>query len=460
MTSKIKVNNIEDTSGNALVTKCGSTLTLGKSGDTISLASGASQSGFGRSGSVNWQTTIKTGNFNAVSGEGYFINTTSGAITMTLPASPSAGDIVAFKDYANTFDTNNCTIGRNGSKIGGTEEDAVISVEGQAGTLVYGDATQGWQIVQAATDGDLPRPLFVTATGGTITTQCTNFKVHTFTSPGTFQVTCAGNAQGSNTLEYLVVGAGGGSARDNAGGAGAGGVRFFASCLPSPSPASPRNAPAGLTASVASFPITIGAGGGPGSAKSPNSEPGDRGSGAVFSTITSTGGGGSSGDGQSSSPNNPGGSGAGRGQASGQIGSGNTPPVSPPQGSDGGGDGGNPGGGGGGGGFMAVGSNRSGDTGGAGGAGGGFSGTYFGANGVPCGSFRYFGGGGGGGSGQPGSGGAGAGGLGGGGAGGATNGNPGNGGTANTGGGSGGGGQAGEGAIGGSAIVVIRYKFQ
>ena len=85
--SKIEVNTVAP--------QCGTTLTLGESGDTVVLGTGASQSGFGREGSVDWQTTIKTGDFTAVSGEGYFINTSSGAITMTLPSSPSAGDIVA-----------------------------------------------------------------------------------------------------------------------------------------------------------------------------------------------------------------------------------------------------------------------------------------------------------------------------------------------------------------------------
>ena len=68
MTSEIKVNNIKKASG--------STITIGESGDTISLASGASQTGFGITCTVNWQTTIKTGDFTALSGEGYFVNTT------------------------------------------------------------------------------------------------------------------------------------------------------------------------------------------------------------------------------------------------------------------------------------------------------------------------------------------------------------------------------------------------
>ena len=49
------------------------------------------------------RTTAKTVPFNAVSGDGFFINTSGGAVTATLPSSPSAGDIVAFKDYAGIF---------------------------------------------------------------------------------------------------------------------------------------------------------------------------------------------------------------------------------------------------------------------------------------------------------------------------------------------------------------------
>ena len=206
MTSKIKVDNIENQCGGAVVTKCGATttisgsvvkaddiqaadggniinqcgttITLGASGDTVTLASGASQTGFGRTGTVDWQTTIKTTSFTAVSGEGYFVNTTSGAITMTLPASPSVGDIVSVKDYAQTFDTNNLTVGRNSEPIEGGTFDLVLSTEGVAITLIYGDSTKGWQSVNS--NEITNQQLFVTASGGTETT-CGNFKIHTFT---------------------------------------------------------------------------------------------------------------------------------------------------------------------------------------------------------------------------------------------------------------------------------------
>src|SRR6056300_980106 len=158
--SKIEVNQISS--------QCGSTLTIGQSGDTIQLACGATQTGFGRTGTVDWDTTAKTASFTAVSGNGYFVNTTSGAITVTLPASPSAGDIVAVADYAGTANTNNITIARNGSNINGSASDIAISINGKSITLVYVDGTQGWKITDNA-DQTTESPTFVTATGGTIT---------------------------------------------------------------------------------------------------------------------------------------------------------------------------------------------------------------------------------------------------------------------------------------------------
>ena len=103
--SKIEVNTID--------VQCGSTLTLGSSGKTVQIACGASTSGMGRTGTVDWCTTAKTSPFTGVSGKGYFVNTTSGAITVTLPASPSAGDIIAVSDYASTWDSNSITLCRN-----------------------------------------------------------------------------------------------------------------------------------------------------------------------------------------------------------------------------------------------------------------------------------------------------------------------------------------------------------
>ena len=100
MASTIKVDNVQNQPGTNIINKCGTTITLGQSGDTVSLASGASQSGFGRAGTVDWQTgSIKTTTFTAVSGEGYFVNTTGGTVTVNLPAG-SAGDIVGLKEFS------------------------------------------------------------------------------------------------------------------------------------------------------------------------------------------------------------------------------------------------------------------------------------------------------------------------------------------------------------------------
>ena len=140
--SKIKVNEIEN--------RTGSTLTLGKSGTTIQLACGATQTGFGRTGTVNWCTTAKTSPFTATNGSGFFVNTTSGGVTVTLPSSPSAGDIVAVSDYAKTSACNAITICRNSSKIEGLCTNKIVNTNGDAITLVYVDATKGWKLVNTA----------------------------------------------------------------------------------------------------------------------------------------------------------------------------------------------------------------------------------------------------------------------------------------------------------------------
>ena len=94
-------------------------------------------------GIVDWQAVV-TGATTMVAGRGYFVNTTSSAFTMTLPSSASRGDEVHIIDYAATFDTNNCTVGRNSHKIQGASSDLTVATERAAFTLVYVDSTQGW----------------------------------------------------------------------------------------------------------------------------------------------------------------------------------------------------------------------------------------------------------------------------------------------------------------------------
>lgn len=96
---------------------------------------------------TDWQAVIVADGSTVTSvsaGEGYFINTTSAAHTITLPSSPSIGDEISVIDYAGTFDTNNLTVGRNGENIQGSAADLTVATERAGFTLVYTDGTQGW----------------------------------------------------------------------------------------------------------------------------------------------------------------------------------------------------------------------------------------------------------------------------------------------------------------------------
>jgi len=94
-------------------------------------------------GIVDWQA-VATASATMVAGRGYFVDTSSAAITMTLPASATRGDEVHIIDYGATADTNNITIGRNSHKIQGASANLTVSTERAAFTLVYVDSTQGW----------------------------------------------------------------------------------------------------------------------------------------------------------------------------------------------------------------------------------------------------------------------------------------------------------------------------
>ena len=221
--SEVKVNKISPR------TNCG-TVQLGDSGDTITIPAGVSitnsgtASGFGATGAVSWNTTVKTSGFTAVDGEGYFVNTTGGAVSVNLPAG-TAGAVVGIKDYAKTFDSNAVTLVQNGSdKIGGSTTNATLDTEGIAVTLVFVDSTQGWLVTDDGLQSSATTAQYVAATGGNTVATCGNFKIHTFTGPGTFTVSSAGNAEGSNTVDYLVVA-----------GAGGGGMGGNAASLPNPS---------------------------------------------------------------------------------------------------------------------------------------------------------------------------------------------------------------------------------
>ena len=478
--SEIKVNKLTPR------TACGTT-TLGDSGDTINIPAGVTISnngtatGFGATGAVNWDVaSIKTVDFTAVSGVGYFVDTaTTGAVIVTLPAAPAVGDVVGVADYANNFANANCTLNRNSLKIGGNAINATLKTNGVAVTLVYVDVTKGWIVTDSGNQTDAPTALFVAATGGCITT-CGNYKIHTFTSPGTFTVTCAGNPGGSTITDYLVVAGGGGGGGSLGAGGGGGGFRLSnATCMSAPI-TSPLANPTGLTLPAAPYAITVG---GSGAAGNNTSTPGSQGgTSSIATNIISAGGGGGR-----SSPTgvglDGGSGGGGMGSVNGLMptayagGAGNTPATPIAQG--------NPGGtgadgvlyataGGGGGGAACTGqsaflpgANNNSGYGGDGGAGSYVAQTGFaGCNGTtgPVPNARYFSGGGGGAINTVGSCGAGgAPGAGGGGQGFGQPGSPGGGQAATAGGlntGGGGGGNPSCGGAGGSGIVILRYKYQ
>tara|TARA_R100001480_G_scaffold37502_1_gene50361 strand:- start:608 stop:1777 length:1170 start_codon:yes stop_codon:yes gene_type:complete len=201
---------------------------------------------------VQWQS-VKTSNFTAKAFEGYWVDTSSGAITATLPSSPSAGDMVVFGDYAENFNTNKLNVALNSSKLKGATLDGQITTQGITVALVYADATKGWLVSSSGLASEILQPTFISATGGTITTSG-NFKFHAFLSSSTFTVSSLGNsAGGGSTIEYLAVGGGGSGgtgsygygAQSNGGGGGAAGLYNNTS----------------FTVSAQAYTITIGAGG-------------------------------------------------------------------------------------------------------------------------------------------------------------------------------------------------------
>jgi hypothetical protein len=540
----LKTNAIKDTSNNTYINKCGTTLTIGGCGQTLALAAGTTNELGG--GGVDWDTTPKTADFTAEAGKGYFVDTTSNIVTLTLPTGV-AGESVTVLDYVSNANTNAIIFApQSGEKIEGGTSGQGVTANRQATTLTYSGATQGWLVSSSGDSGPIETPvitfntasgslgriagsseradpngnlspvtgtttfgtigysiqsgslpsgltlnsttgafvgtatqvvgsdvvsnftvritlsetgttsdrafsitvgsdaLYISASGGSEATNG-DYKIHTFTSPGTFTVSSAGNSCGSNAVDYLVVaGGGGGGGCQGAGAGSAGGYRESCGVGYTSSPRGSGVSQVPVTAQ--GYPITVG-GGGAGS--SPAANPGNQGSNSSFSSVTSTGGGygGRGGGPPASAPGGPGGSGGGGGGRSNRAGgAGNSPPVSPAQGFNGGNsksassptvDHG-----GGGGGATAVGGNSPGSAGGAGGAGA--------TTGI-TGSNNTYGGGGGGGSENNNTG---AGGSGGGGSNSA--------GSANTGGGGGGrsGAPVASGFAGGSGIVIIRYKFQ
>jgi len=260
----------------AILTKGSANQILTSDGTDISWSDAAG-------GGTSWQSAVKTSNFTAAAGEGYFINTAGGAFEVDLPGSPSVGDQIEFVDFTRNFATAALTLDQGSLKFQGTVASTtkpVYDISGQSINIVYSGSTQGWI---PTSDDDV-----------TLKTSATW------------------------TIDYLVVAGGGGGGKNNAGGGGAGGMR--------------TGSYTSVSASTA-FTTTIGAGG-----AGATGTHGTKGSDSTiaapgFTTITSTGGGHGS---VGSTAGGNGGSGGGGGYDDGGPGLGNYPATHPSQGADGG----------------------------------------------------------------------------------------------------------------------------
>lgn len=222
-------------------------------------------------GGVTWDSTAKTANFTAAAGSGYLVDTSSSAITVTLPSSPSFGDEIIIIDYKGNAATNNITLGRNSLNIQGTASDYAINDNNESVRLLYSDATQGW---------------IITSDAGAVIEGAPDLNV-----------------------DYLVVAGGGGggvcvAGTANGGGGGAGGLRSsYGNTM-----GGGQAAETSLSLNVATnYTVTIGSGG---NGAATENTTGSLGQDSVFSTITSKGGGGGGGNQSAATSGGSGGGGA------------------------------------------------------------------------------------------------------------------------------------------------------
>jgi hypothetical protein len=262
MSSILKVDTIQDQSGNNIINENADTITIGASGDTITIPAGATLSNLGTASGfgLTWQSVQTTG-FTAVKGNAYPCDTTSAGFTVTLPATPSAGDQVQLVDYAGTFDTNALIIDPNGEDIEGGALNLALTGEREGIILTYIDSTQGWIATSGINEGT------------------------DALSPAPYSV------------DFLVVAGGGGGGRGNTsnaysgGGGGAGGYR---NSFSTESSGGGGSSEASLTFNPGTvYTVTVGAGG---AAAATANSAGSVGvdssiSGTGITTITSAGGG-------------------------------------------------------------------------------------------------------------------------------------------------------------------------
>lgn len=98
-------------------------------------------------------TAVKTSAYNAAAGDIVLCDTSAGAFTVTLPASPVTNDPIHIVDVGNAFSTYNLTIGRNGNNIGTVASDLVCDINGSYIKLIYSSA-KGWLIEMIPSSGN------------------------------------------------------------------------------------------------------------------------------------------------------------------------------------------------------------------------------------------------------------------------------------------------------------------
>mgnify|MGYP003627945671 CR=1 FL=1 len=260
MSSIIKVNTVQDQDGNNIINENANTITIGASGDTISIPAGATLANSGTAtgfASIAWQSSIVTAaTLTAESGKGYWIDTSSNACTITLPGSASVGDQIIFTDYARNWATNAVTINQNSLKFqGNTSPNPVYDTNGESVDIVYSGTTKGW----------------IPNNDGAV----------------------AFETQQTYTANFLVIAGGGGGGYDRGGGGGAGGYRNSFNSEASGGGGSAETALALIPGGTV-YTVTVGNGGAGSSSASAKGTPGVDSSisGTGITTITSAGGGG------------------------------------------------------------------------------------------------------------------------------------------------------------------------
>jgi len=291
MSSIIKVNTVQDQDGNNIINENANTITIGASGDTITIPAGATLANNGTAtgfAAIDWQSTIVTGaTHTASANQGIWINTTSNACNLTLPGSPSVGDQLIFSDFLRTWESNAVTLTLNGSKYqGNTSPAPVYDTNGETVHIVYSGSTQGWIPIN---DGAV-----------------------------------ANETAQDYTVDFLVIAGGGGGGFDRGGGGGAGGYK---NSFGSESSGGGGSSLTSITLTGgATYTVTVGNGGAGSPSNTAKGTPGVDSSiaGSGITTVTSSGGGGG-GPGIGGSPAEDGidgGSGGGGGYDAGQAGSG------------------------------------------------------------------------------------------------------------------------------------------